>query len=246
MSLDISKLEHVHAHGGKTTARCPACAEGGHDQSGEHLVINADGSFGCVVYPGDSTEAKAHRKRIFALCGDLEIRPLLVHPADLGRLGRVNQSQLSDQPLKTGLLGRLGRLFQTHLEAEQMHGDREDRKAKKLNDCERGVPGVPNMSAGEPHKPHTERERAHKSHLLPLLQLPFVMVFSEALGETIFFCQDENTKEALVEAGAQLWSVYTRDELRILVAQNRLEPLTQAELRKIHDIKRTFGARIAE
>jgi hypothetical protein len=34
-------------------------------------------------------------------------------------------------------------------------------------------------------------------------------------------------------------------ELRILVAQNRIKPLTQAELRKIHKIKRTFGARIA-
>jgi hypothetical protein len=38
---------------------------------------------------------------------------------------------------------------------------------------------------------------------------------------------------------------YTRDELRILVAQNRVAPLTDAELRKLHDIKRTFGARIA-
>jgi len=35
-------------------------------------------------------------------------------------------------------------------------------------------------------------------------------------------------------------------KLQILVGQNRLKPLTQAELRKIHDIKRTFGARIAE
>ena len=36
------------------------------------------------------------------------------------------------------------------------------------------------------------------------------------------------------------------DELRILVAQNRVAPLTDAELRKLPDIKRTFGARIAE
>ena len=39
---------------------------------------------------------------------------------------------------------------------------------------------------------------------------------------------------------------FTHDELRILVAQNRLKPLTQAELRKVHEIKRTFGAKIAE
>jgi len=246
VSLDISKLEQVRTNAAKTTARCPVCAEAGHDQSGEHLVINSDGSFGCVVYPGDSTEAKAHRKRIFALSGDRQIKPLHVRRSDLGRLGRVDQSHSAGEPLKTGRLGRLGRVFQTHLEAEQIHGDREDRKAKKLNDCERGVPGVPNMSAVEPHKPHTERERAHKWHLLSSLQLPFVMVFSEALGETIFFCQDEATKEALIEAGASEWSIYTKAELRILVAQNRIKPLTQAELRKVHDIKRTFGARIAE
>jgi hypothetical protein len=88
--------------------------------------------------------------------------------------------------------------------------------------------------------------KAHKSHLLPLLTLPFVMVFSEALEETIFFCEDEETKEALVEAGAEPWSIYTRNELRILVAQNRIAPFTQAELRKVHTLKRTFGARIAE
>jgi hypothetical protein len=66
------------------------------------------------------------------------------------------------------------------------------------------------------------------------------------LGETIFFCEDEQTKASLIEAGAEPWSVYTRDELRILVAQNRAAPLSDDELRKLHDIKRTFGARIAE
>ena len=86
----------------------------------------------------------------------------------------------------------------------------------------------------------------HKWLLLDLLRLPFVMVYSEALGETVFFCWDQDTKTTLIEAGAEPWSVYTRDELRILVAQNRIKPLTQAELRKVHDIKRTFGARITE
>jgi hypothetical protein len=45
--------------------------------------------------------------------------------------------------------------------------------------------------------------KAHKWHLLPLLQLPFVMVYSERLGETVFFCEDEDTKAALLEAGAE-------------------------------------------
>jgi hypothetical protein len=86
----------------------------------------------------------------------------------------------------------------------------------------------------------------HKWLLLDLLRLPFVMLYSQTLGETIFFCEDEQTKASLVEAGAEPWSVYTRAELRILVAQNRVAPLSHAELRKVHEIKRTFDARIAE
>ena len=72
------------------------------------------------------------------------------------------------------------------------------------------------------------------------------MVFSQILGETIFFCEDEHTKTALVEAGADEWSIYTRDELRILCDQNRVAPLSPDELRKVHEIKRTFNGRIAE
>jgi len=33
------------------------------------------------------------------------------------------------------------------------------------------------------------------------------MVFSQILGETIFFCEDEHTKTAAVEAGADEWSI---------------------------------------
>lgn len=88
--------------------------------------------------------------------------------------------------------------------------------------------------------------RGHKPRLLTLLGLRFCMVYSDALQKTIFFCGDENTKEALVEAGVESWAIYTKDELRVLVAQNRIAPLSQAELRKLHEIKHTFGARIAE
>ena len=49
----------------------------------------------------------------------------------------------------------------------------------------------------------------HKVALLALLKLPFVMVSSQILGETILFCEDEATKGALVEAGAEPWSIYT-------------------------------------
>ena len=88
--------------------------------------------------------------------------------------------------------------------------------------------------------------RSHKPQLLALLQLPFVMVFSQILEETIFFCEDEATKAALVDAGADECSIYTKDELRVLVAQNRIAPLSIVELRKVHEIKRTFHGRIAK
>jgi hypothetical protein len=88
--------------------------------------------------------------------------------------------------------------------------------------------------------------RAHKSQLLTLLRLPFVMVFSQILEETIFFCEDEDTKATLVQAGAEEWSIYTKDELRVLVAQNRVAPLSADELLKVHEIKRTFNGRIAK
>ena len=85
--------------------------------------------------------------------------------------------------------------------------------------------------------------RAQKPALLALLRLPFVMVFSQILGETIFFCEDEDTKAGLQEAGASEWSIYTRDKLQILVAQNRIAPLGATQLRKLHQIKRAFNAR---
>jgi hypothetical protein len=44
---------------------------------------------------------------------------------------------------------------------------------------------------------------------------------------------------------ADEWSIYTKDELRILVAQNRVAPLSIAELRRVHEIKRTFSGRIS-
>jgi len=57
---------------------------------------------------------------------------------------------------------------------------------------------------------------------------------------------DEATKEILIEAGAEPWSIYTRDELQRLVARNRIAPLSQDDLKKVHTLKRTFNARIAE
>jgi len=89
-----------------------------------------------------------------------------------------------------------------------------------------------------------ETLRAHKGRLLDLLQLPFCVVYKETLQDTIFFCEDEATKAALVEAGADEWSIYTKDELRVLIAHNRIQPFTPNELRKLHEAKRQFNATV--
>ena len=63
-------------------------------------------------------------------------------------------------PLKTGLLGCLGRVFETHLAGKQTHERRGDRKAEKLNDCEKGIlPVLQTHAPMKPHRPLTERER---------------------------------------------------------------------------------------
>ena len=74
----------------------------------------------------------------------------------------------------------------------------------------------------------------------------WIEVYSERIGETLFFCADEATRDTLVKAGADEWLIYTKAELRTLIAQNRVAPFTDAELRKLHEIKRTFNAGIAE
>jgi hypothetical protein len=86
----------------------------------------------------------------------------------------------------------------------------------------------------------------HKARLLDLLALPFVMVESPAIDELLLFCEDEPTKRALIDAGADAWTIYTKSELQILCAQNRVAPLSLPELAKLHEIKKTFKATIAE
>jgi hypothetical protein len=92
-----------------------------------------------------------------------------------------------------------------------------------------------------------ETLRAHKSALLSLLALPFVMVRSQALdGEIVFFCEDDATRDALVKAGSEEWRVYTKAELRILCEQNRIRPFSPQELHKVHEIRKTFDAKITD
>lgn len=65
-SLDVAKLENVqHPDGGSVRAACPACRAAGGDHSGEHLLIDVSGRFGCAKFPGDHL----HRKEIWRLAG---------------------------------------------------------------------------------------------------------------------------------------------------------------------------------
>jgi hypothetical protein len=137
MSLDVSKLENARERGGKIIARCPACAEADSDHKGEHLVVNEDGRFGCVIYPGDGPEAKEHRRRIFALCGDREIRRLAVHPSRTLRTPRTPVQESRAYFCKgAGLLKRLSRLFPAREPA---------RDQKYMYDTSRSVLDVPRV-----------------------------------------------------------------------------------------------------
>jgi len=99
MSLNLNKLEKVrHLANGNIEARCPACAEGGHDRKGEHLLIKSDGRFGCCANPKD----REHRKRIFALAGDTAPRSIKVKVAGVS---------VAAPAVMSGVLGRLGRVF---------------------------------------------------------------------------------------------------------------------------------------
>jgi hypothetical protein len=91
MSLDIKKLERVSEKpDGKITARCPACAVAGGDKKGEHLVVFADGKFGCVKFPGDSE----HRNQVYSLAGEGKKRThlavkLAVKPSTIPKVSAV-------------------------------------------------------------------------------------------------------------------------------------------------------------
>lgn len=68
--LDLGRLEKVRWRGERIECRCPACGELGHDKTGNHLLIQPDGKFSCVV----NQRNHEHNKRIWALAGG-EIAP---------------------------------------------------------------------------------------------------------------------------------------------------------------------------
>jgi len=85
MGINIEMLRNrVHLPNGDVRAQCPACAADGNDSKGEHLMVFANGKFGCAVYQGD----KEHRSEIFRLVGDKKG----------GRKGRTSCVRISVKP----------------------------------------------------------------------------------------------------------------------------------------------------
>jgi len=146
MSLDISKLKNVRTRGDKTIAGCPACIELGQDRTREHLFVNTDGRFGCVVYSGDRPEAREHRRRIFALCGDHAIKPLTVHPSSSVSVSRTPGTPVREsfKNFNTGLLGRLGRRFEVH--AHSFFSARSEPNKSPIRDATKSVVNSPQAS----------------------------------------------------------------------------------------------------
>jgi hypothetical protein len=141
MSLDVAKLEKVRRLAdGSIRARCPACAAAGHDKTGDHLLIRANGTFGCAVNPGD----QGHRAKIWALVGDKTVKPVEVR--SLGRMGREPQAPNEPVVIATKILGRLGRVHQSlagRANEWDVQGDRRETDVEKLIRSAGSVPSVP-------------------------------------------------------------------------------------------------------
>ncbi|MDP8218068.1 MAG: hypothetical protein P9M03_05025 [Candidatus Theseobacter exili] len=115
MNIDLSKLENCRQSDKKIIARCPACSEMGQDKTGNHLIINEDGRFGCVVYQGDY--GRDHRKRILHLIGEKLWKNTSI---TLRKTSQVSQNK--ETIIIKNVLGQLGRDFQTSFEKYPSQG----------------------------------------------------------------------------------------------------------------------------
>lgn len=104
MSIDLEKLENVVKKGSKTIARCPACAEIGRDNKGNHLIINSNGQYACIVFQGIS--GQEHRKRIFQIVGIKDQRKNNITVKHVSQASPGKHSIIVND-----VLGRIGRHF---------------------------------------------------------------------------------------------------------------------------------------
>jgi len=85
-----------------------------------------------------------------------------------------------------------------------------------------------------------------KWHIMDLLELRFVMAYSETLKRTVFFAEDEAVKNALVASGAKESSIYTLEELELLTKRNRESLISAKELSLLHEAKTLFNGRFTQ
>ncbi len=130
LNTDLLEMKKEYEDG-RVTYQCPSCAEEGHDNKGEHLIIYPDGQFGCAAYQGET--GKEHRKRIFELVGErtdlsegFKLYPKIVEPPEI---------------LIEDVLGRLGHI---NLTLAREVNDIFEKEENKNNDSGQGVPPVPN------------------------------------------------------------------------------------------------------
>src|SRR5262245_49175452 len=79
-----------------------------------------------------------------------------------------------------------------------------------------------------------------------LLQLRFVMAYSETLKRTIFFAEDEAVQYGLILDGADASAIYTLEEIEALAKHNRESLITGKELCLLHEAKTLFGGRFTD
>jgi len=139
MSLNIENIENVKHQGSRIIARCPVCAEQGHDNKGEHLFIDKQGRYSCIIYPAET--GKEHRKRIYELIGIKNGKEKLPS-VSYNKVIKVKEvTRNTENVIKRDILGHLGRVNQTH--ARKDEDDIEDSIYEK--DFEKGVPNVPSV-----------------------------------------------------------------------------------------------------
>ncbi len=137
MDLNIEKLKNVKYRNSCIIARCPVCAEQGHDKKGQHLFIDEQGRFSCVIYPGEV--GKEHRKRIFALVGIKSGNEKSYSSPHNKMINVKKATRNAGNVIKSDILGHLGRVFITHARKENNIDTIIQRDFKK------GVPGVPSI-----------------------------------------------------------------------------------------------------
>jgi hypothetical protein len=164
MSLDLGKLEKARQERGRTIARCPACAEEGKDQKGQHLFIGPDGKFGCILFPG--AEGAGHRKRIWELVGakeDVKVKSFVVNGREEGK-----GFEIRGRSVKASLMRPFGTVGTPLAESIRVAKD----EGTDLGTVGTGIPKL--RACGSPIVPEGMEEGLDKKTVVPSYSKKFM------------------------------------------------------------------------